>query len=116
MPPFHKHSDPVAMVSILNGARPEKPTSDATRGYTEELWELTTSCWKEDPSDRPTVDHVLDTPMSAARQWESEDIDTPSPRDGRSSTPFTEGPESPTVSEHKNELATTASASPNYLG
>ena len=81
------------MVSILKGMRPKKPMFDDTRGYTEELWELTTSCWKNDPSDRPTVDHVLDILRSAARRWESEEIDISSPRDGRSSTstPLTEG-------------------------
>ena len=40
-----------------------------TRGYTEELWEMTTLCWREDPSDRPTVDHVLAALRSAAEEW-----------------------------------------------
>ena len=87
-PPFHEHSDPVTMISILKGTRPVKPTFDTTRGYTEELWEMTTSCWKDDPRDRPTVDYVLDLLGSAAEQWESEYgwIDSPSPEDDRSST------------------------------
>ena len=93
MPPFHEHSDPAAMISILKGARPEKPIFDATRGYTEELWELTTACWKEDPSDRPTVDHVLNVLRSAAGQWEFEDgeIDAPSPRMIRAQPPSLRG-------------------------
>jgi len=47
------------MVYILKGDRPEKPIFSTTRGYTEGLWEMTTSCWKRNPSDRPTVDDVL---------------------------------------------------------
>jgi len=67
---------------MYKGERPEKPNFDATLGYTEELWEMTTSCWKEDPGDRPTVDCVLETFKSAAEWWETEheEIDTPSPQ------------------------------------
>ena len=34
----------------LKGVRPKSPKFATTCGYTEELWEMTTSCWKEDPS------------------------------------------------------------------
>jgi len=79
------------MISILKGVRPGKPTFDTTRGYTKELWEMTTSCWKEDAGDRPTVDYVLDALRSAAGQWESNhgEGSTQPPSDCRSST-FTE--------------------------
>jgi len=100
---------------ILEGERPEKPTFDTTRGYTEKLWEMTTSCWEGDPSDRPTVDHVLDVLRSGAEQWESEhgEIDAPSPVDDRGSAPLTERLDLSTFSKHENEPATTTSASPN---
>jgi len=103
------------MISILRGKRPKKPIFDTTRGYTEELWEMTTSCWKQGPTDRPTVDSVLAALKNAAGQWEPEngEIGTPSPTDDRSSTPLTERPNSP-ISEHENDLTTTASAPPNY--
>ena len=32
---------------------------------------MTTICWEEDPSRRPTVDHVLGVLRSAAEKWES---------------------------------------------
>jgi len=66
---------------VLGGERPEKPIFDTTRGYTKDLWELTTRCWEGTPGDRPTVGHVLDTLRSAAEQWEPEngEIDTPPP-------------------------------------
>ena len=119
MPPFHEYSDLMTLAHILKGERPEKPDFDTTLGYTEELWEMTTSCWKEDPGDRPTVDCVLGTFKSAAERWETEheEIDTPSPRHGWNSTPLTERLDSPTISEHEIEPATctTASASPNYV-
>ena len=70
-PPFHEHSDPTTIALILKGQRPQEPIFDTTRGYTRELWEMTTSCWKEDPSGRPTADYVLGVLRSAAEQWES---------------------------------------------
>ena len=55
---------------LLDGARQKKPIFVITRGYTEELWEMTTSCWEEDPTKRPTVDYVLGVLSSAAERWE----------------------------------------------
>ena len=50
--------------------RPQKPIFTITRGYTEELWELTTSCWDEKPTERPNVDEVLEALRIAAEQRE----------------------------------------------
>ena len=58
------------MLRILNGMRPKKPIFVITRGYTEGLWEMTTTCWEKDPTKRPAVDHVLGVLRSAAGQWE----------------------------------------------
>jgi len=55
------------MIRILDGVRPQKPDFATTRGYTEDLWEMTTSCWAEDPISRPTVDHVLDALRSSEK-------------------------------------------------
>jgi len=55
------------MIRILDGVRPEKPDLATTRGYTEDLWEMTTSHWVEDPGSRPTVDHVLDALRSRGK-------------------------------------------------
>ena len=61
----------MAILCILEGVRPKTPIFAATRGYTDKLWEMTTSCWKEDPSDRPTVDHVLALLENAAEESRS---------------------------------------------
>ena len=59
------------MYNILQGVRPKAPVFATTRGYTEELWRMTTICWEEDPNRRPTVDHVLGVLRSAAEKWKS---------------------------------------------
>lgn len=71
------------MSDIVEGVRPGKPTFVMTRGYTEEIWQLTMSCWKEDPTERPTVDYALDALESAAGQWVSKggELAPLSPRD-----------------------------------
>ena len=58
------------MLIIGDGVRPKKPNFVISRGYTEELWEMTTSCWKEKPTERPNVGEVLDVLKIAAEHWE----------------------------------------------
>ena len=58
------------MCYILDGVRPKKPIFIITRGYTKELWEMTTSCWEEDPTKRPAVEYVLGVLSRAAERWE----------------------------------------------
>ena len=72
VPPFHEYKDLVAMRRIIQGERPKKPIFAITRGYTEKLWDMTTSCWDGDPKRRPDIDYVLDTLRSAAERWKSE--------------------------------------------
>jgi hypothetical protein len=99
----------VAFLHIRSGRRPEKPIFIVTRGYTEELWGITESCWKQDPDERPTVDQVLDTLRGGAKGWKAKygEFSTPSPVDDWSLTPLTEGPDSPTVSGYENAPVTT---------
>jgi len=79
-----------------------------TRGYTTELWEMTMSCWKEDPSDRPSVDHVLSVLKSVAGEWRPRygSLDILSPQNDSSPT-LAEESDSPIASEHVNETPTT---------
>ena len=72
VPPFYEYGDLVAVRHIIQGTRPKKPNFAKTRGYTEELWEVTTSCWDEDPTKRPAVDYVLTALGGAVEQWKSE--------------------------------------------
>ena len=57
------------MVHIFRGEPPKKPIFSITRGYTQELWDMSTFCWDLDPTKRPTVEHVLHTLIIAAEQW-----------------------------------------------
>ena len=98
---------------IIEGVRPKKPIFAITRGYTEELWEMTTACWEEDPAKRPPVDHVLGMLRSAAGQWKpkygelaaQDDWSPTSPTEGsdleNESEPFT-----PTSASSPQQLAT----------
>ena len=87
--------------------RPKAPIFAATRGYTKGLWEVTMACWKEDPSDRPTVDYVLAALKSAAVDWK--------PKHGALaddwSPTLAEELDSPITSEYESEPTTTTSAS-----
>ena len=83
VPPFYEYKDLVAMSRIIQGVRPKKPIFSTTRGYTEKLWDMTTSCWDEDPAKRPIVDYLLEALRSAGEQWRSEHArpSAPSPLD-----------------------------------
>ena len=92
------------MLSILQGVRPMAPIFAMTRGYTKELWQMTTSCWKENPSERPTVDDILSA-LGATEQWESRrgGIAALSPGDDRRQTFLMEKSDSPIIPEHEDE-------------
>ena len=64
--PFYEYNDHAAMVHITRGEPPKKPNFFITRGYTQELWDMTITCWDVEPSKRLTVDHVLDALTIAA--------------------------------------------------
>lgn len=46
-----------------------RPYDPETRGYTEELWEMTVSCWEQEPNKRLDVSDILEVLKTAARQW-----------------------------------------------
>lgn len=72
------------MLDIIGGKRPPKPALSKTRGYTEELWKMTTLCWREKPAERPTVEDMLGGLEAAAKQWNLKHggLSTLSPPDG----------------------------------
>ena len=72
---------------------------------------MTTYCWKEDPSDRPTVDYLLVALKSAAEQWKPKHgaLAALSPGDDWSPS-LAEESDSSTASEHENEPTTSAAA------
>jgi len=71
--PFYEHNPWFVVVQILKGARPKKPSFATTRGFTEELWELTTTCWQPDPMERPTLSDLLRLLGNMAPQWQSKE-------------------------------------------
>ena len=72
----------MVMRRISDDTRPKTPVFATTRGYNKGLWEMTITCWKEDPIKRPTVDYVPGVLRGAAGQWESKhgELVTPPPR------------------------------------
>ena len=91
---------------LEEGARPEKPNFILTRGYTEELWDLTVSCWNERFTDRPSVDYVLERLKVAAERWEPPNGDNPPlfPEGDWNQPPSAES-DSPTPSEREDQYA-----------
>jgi hypothetical protein len=102
------------MLRIIQGERPQKPIFVITRGYTEDLWEITTRCWDEKPLERPIVDDLLKALKSAAKQWEP--TLSFSPQDVLSPTLYADEFNLCTPSEHEDGDATTGlSTSPPVL-
>jgi len=54
--PFDGSLPAVAMVAIMDGKRPPRPTHQA---FTDQLWQLTQRCWDQNPHSRPEVSEVL---------------------------------------------------------
>ncbi|KAJ7774348.1 kinase-like domain-containing protein [Mycena maculata] len=56
-----KHTTEVVIRSA-NGEKPVRPTSPhvVTRGLNDDLWELLCSCWVKEPSQRPSIQEVLE--------------------------------------------------------
>ena len=111
--PFYEHNEYAAMTRILQGEPPKKPIFSITRGYTQELWDMTTSCWDVEPTKRPTVDRVLDALIIAAEQWRPKHgVSTQDDRDPTTS----EESDSPADFEPENEpIDDTSSDSPDRL-
>lgn len=54
--PFDNSSTTVALLAIMNGKRPSRPSHP---DFTDELWTLTQRCWDQDPHLRFEVTEVL---------------------------------------------------------
>lgn len=64
--PFHDKSKHAAIAKALDGTRPKRPMG---LWFTDEIWDLLQHCWKHEPSDRPSVDHVLESLTKASDAW-----------------------------------------------
>ena len=54
--PFSNHNSSAAMIAIISGKRPPRPTHPTLTGR---LWELMNRCWDQDQHDRPRMLEVL---------------------------------------------------------
>jgi hypothetical protein len=68
--PFHLNLPPAAMLAILDGKRPPRPTHPQC---TVELWKSMKTCWDQDPLRRPEISTVSKTFRSSSVFFLSQD-------------------------------------------
>ena len=52
--PFHEDTDFAVFVKVLKGERPRRE-----EGFADSLWNMMERCWMSQPSDRPSIEDVL---------------------------------------------------------
>lgn len=65
--PFYRSTKFAAASKVLRGERPERP--QGVGWFTDGIWEILENCWKHQPSDRPSVDNVLNPLEVASNSW-----------------------------------------------
>ncbi|KAH8829920.1 kinase-like domain-containing protein, partial [Flagelloscypha sp. PMI_526] len=55
-PPFPELNDARAMLAVLTGKRPARPSADC---MTDELWQLVEQCWDQEPDRRPSCEEII---------------------------------------------------------
>ncbi|KAF9448075.1 kinase-like protein [Macrolepiota fuliginosa MF-IS2] len=59
--PYHEIPQSVTVIAkIIRGIKPAKPKREKALELTEGIWKIMQKCWSDTPSDRPTVDQVLE--------------------------------------------------------
>ena len=48
-----------AVLLISKGDRPEKPSGIESRGFSTEMWLFIQRCWRQNPTERPSIDAVV---------------------------------------------------------
>ncbi|KAF7326860.1 Kinase-like protein [Mycena venus] len=56
-PPFPRLRDTGALMAVVEGKRPERPTG--IPAVSDKLWQYITEFWAQNPTDRPTTDAVV---------------------------------------------------------
>ena len=59
----------VAVRSVLEGGRPQKPGAADNLGFTDELWNMVEHCWQVHRNERPNVGEILHCLRSAVPAW-----------------------------------------------
>jgi len=67
-PFYHLHAY-TPVLAIVRGERPGKPLDAGSLGFSNALWELVQSCWRELSSARPTTRLLLDYLSHASLTW-----------------------------------------------
>ena len=55
--PFGKMPNHWIMLRVLYGERPQRPSS--TEQISDCIWEMLQECWSDDPTQRPTLEHII---------------------------------------------------------
>ena len=67
-PPFVGDKEFIVMRKVIEGERPERPEG---AWFTDSLWGTMGQCWSPRPSDRPTVETVLECLTQVSTVWRS---------------------------------------------
>ena len=65
-PPFARDKDLVVMRKVIDGERPERPE---VAWFTDDLWAILEQCWSPRPSDRPSVETILECLARISKTW-----------------------------------------------
>ncbi|KAF8130910.1 kinase-like domain-containing protein [Mycena galopus ATCC 62051] len=68
-PPFGSLPEPAALVKVVTGKRPERPTGSPA--MTDSLWAHVTTCWAQKPIARPVTEIVVQRMTSPIPRWGS---------------------------------------------
>lgn len=59
--PYYEYPRDLTVLSKVNrGIRPTRPGHETAPELTDHIWAIMQDCWRDVPSDRPTVDEVLE--------------------------------------------------------
>ncbi|KAF9643880.1 kinase-like protein [Thelephora ganbajun] len=83
--PFGGRSDFGTVFKVLNGERPARPQGEGAELFADVIWEVLERCWKRKPSDRASVEDVLQclggTPSDVDAETDSGDQSDATPDD-----------------------------------
>ena len=67
--PFPQYNQHAAVVRVTEGMRPERPQGAVGEWFTDDVWGILGRCWEADPSDRPSIEDVLQHLDEAKISW-----------------------------------------------
>ena len=67
--PFSRYSKYAAITKVLRGEQPERPQEMEEKWFTDDVWGILEWCWEPIPSDRPSIENVLQHLEEASISW-----------------------------------------------